>query len=93
MRNDRIKRLRPSRCLDCGALTDAAMHANAAKGRRIPKPNDVTICIECGHLMAFADDLTLRPLTDAEMIAVAGDRDIVMAQRLIAETKRKRRGG
>jgi hypothetical protein len=56
-----------------------------------PRPGDVTICIECGHIMAFDGDLGMRPLTDAEMIAVAGDRNIIMAQRAIAETKKFKR--
>lgn len=32
--------------------------------------------------MAFADDLSLRPLTDAEVTAVAGDQELLRHQQL-----------
>ena len=69
-------------CLCCGKMLDRAdsmVHDNA------PKPGDFSLCLECGHLMAFADDLTLRKLTDAEMVEVAGHRGLIAAQQVRAE--------
>ena len=83
----RINRNKACRCLSCSVPIDAAMGVREGRG---PQPGDVTICIECGHIMAFAHDLTMRILTDKEMLAVAGDRDIIRAQRQIAETKRRK---
>lgn len=84
----RSVRTKQCRCLNCGHEIDAAMPVHdGAK----PSPGDVTICIECGHIMAFDHDLTMRALTDAEMVEVAGARDIVMAQRALAELRKKRR--
>lgn len=68
-----------SKCLDCGYKFDAA---TSAYGDRKPKAGDITMCINCGHLMAFREDFGVRPLTDAEIIDIAGDRRIVDAQRV-----------
>jgi hypothetical protein len=66
----RRTRVLPSRCLNCDKLLDAT---TGVDHRQAPRPGNYTICISCGHLMAFADDLSLRNLTDAEMIDIAGD--------------------
>ena len=78
-------RTKPDRCLNCGHLIDGALAVGHENG---PRPGDVTICIDCGHIMAFGGNLRMRSLTDEEMIAVAGDRRIVMTQRAIAETRK-----
>jgi len=50
-------------CLRChGVLNGATNVTNNA----MPKDGDLTICIYCGHLMAFTDDLSLRELTAEE---------------------------
>jgi hypothetical protein len=87
-RRNRPAPLRPDRCLACGVVCDSVM---ATRQGAVPQPGSVTICFECGHIMAFGYDLRLRPLTDEEMHAVAGDRNIVMAQRAIAEVRRLKR--
>lgn len=75
-----------SKCLDCGKQMDAA---SGLQGDPEPRPNDVSVCLYCGHITAFAEDLTLRPLTDVEMIEIAGNEDILRLQRLRAHAKRK----
>jgi hypothetical protein len=45
-----------------------------------PKPGDFTVCIRCGHLMCFGDDLSMRELTDAEMIIIASDQRLLVIQ-------------
>jgi hypothetical protein len=67
-----------SACTACGKLCDGATGVGCDGG---PGPGDWTICFYCGHLMAFADDLTLRNLSDAEMVEVAGDPRIIAVQR------------
>lgn len=54
----------PSPCLGCGRINDMA----GTVGNATPKPKDLTVCFYCAHLMVFADDLTLRNLTGAEML-------------------------
>lgn len=39
----------------------------------VPAPGDCTICIHCGYLMAYTDDLTFRELTDEELAEVPLD--------------------
>jgi hypothetical protein len=78
--------LKPDRCLACGYVCDSALPMSPGA---VPQPGYVTICVNCGHIMAFDRYLSFRPLTDAEMHAVAGDRQIIMAQRAIAEMRKK----
>jgi hypothetical protein len=73
-------------------MTDAATPIDSKAAR--PRPGNISVCIDCGHIMAFADDLTLRNLTDAEMIEIAGDKRILALQRarkMLADAKGKTR--
>jgi hypothetical protein len=71
-------RVPESRCLGCGAVQSAT---TSLDGQR-PSPGDFTVCLECGHLMVFADDLTVRELTEGEMHDIAGSPDLILIQRL-----------
>jgi Zn ribbon nucleic-acid-binding protein len=75
-----------SACPACGHRFDGATCVGADG---IPKPGDYTICIKCGHLMAFADDLTLRELTSNEMHDIAGDERVLAVQRVRGMLKRQ----
>lgn len=70
-------KIKESRCLSCGKKLDGC---TSVACDAMPSPGDVTICITCGHIMAFGDDLTLRELTDAEMYEIAGDERILAVQ-------------
>lgn len=50
-------------CLNCGKLLDAAMNANTNER---PDPGSLSICLYCGAVTIFGDDLRLRPLTQGE---------------------------
>ncbi len=52
------------RCSNCGALANRA--SDIVGGKQQIKDGDFTICIDCGHVMAFNADLTMRELTDEE---------------------------
>jgi hypothetical protein len=71
---ERIK-VRSSPCTACGVVLDCAsiVHQGNSTQPAMPKPGNITICIKCGHIMGFRDDLTLRDLTDEEAHKVAGD--------------------
>jgi len=75
------------KCLACGVQVDAV---TAAFGDHTPTPGDMTLCLYCGHIMAFANDLRLRELTDAEAHAIAGDRKILAVQKARQEVMKKR---
>lgn len=66
-------------CLSCKKQTDAATGTPGQENGG-PKPDDVTVCIYCGHIMAFGEDLSLRELTDAEVVEFAGDPRLLAIQ-------------
>jgi hypothetical protein len=71
-------RVPPMLCLGCGLTNTAATGVDNASA---PDPGDVTVCIHCGHIMAFDETLHLRELTVQEQIAIAGDKRILAIQR------------
>lgn len=79
------------KCLACGYDTDTS--SNLADDDLKPEPGNISICIQCGHLMAFADDMSFRELNDEEMLAVAGDKEILLIQkaRAMAQEELRRR--
>lgn len=72
-----------SSCPNCHHPLDRARCVD--KDGAIPQPDDMTLCLHCDHLMAFASNLQFRELTDQEMTDVAGDPIILLAQRLRAQ--------
>lgn len=80
-----------SACLDCGALITAGTDVNTHEAYRPPQAGDIAICLGCAHIMLYADDLTVRALTDAEMIEIAGDPDVVRAVNSIAQLNKQER--
>lgn len=66
-----------SPCVECG-------HPLSASGGPCePKPGDLSLCIYCGSLNAFAEDMTLRMPTTEEFLEVAADSDFQTARRVI----------
>lgn len=78
MKVGKSRKTKPSSCLSCGYKIDAATSVGSTT--RKPKPGDFNVCISCGHIAAFADDLSLRELTDAEMVEVAGNKAVLAIQ-------------
>lgn len=74
----RDTRLEPAACLYCGVELDGA---TGIGHKRKPRPGAITICMKCGHIQAFAWDLTFRELTNSEMCEMAGDERILAIQR------------
>jgi hypothetical protein len=75
-----------SPCTACGHKLDGATCVGDDK---MPKPGDISVCIRCGHLMAFGDDLMLRNLTNEEMHDVAGDPYIIAIQKARAQLDKR----
>ena len=77
-------RVRASPCTNCGKMLDAAnaVKETTSEQRRkvFPSPGDFTICIDCGHVMAFTEDLILRDPTPLEIVKIAGDRRLLALQ-------------
>jgi hypothetical protein len=74
-------RVKESNCLNCGRTLDAA---TSVDGEETPEPDCITICLRCGHIMAFTADLSLRALTEEEIYEIAGEPMVLKAQRLRA---------
>ena len=79
-------------CLECGKRLYGAAAVVASVDKRtrkvMPKPGDINICWFCGHIMAFDENLQMRPLTEREAILVAGDRRILAIQKGRADYER-----
>lgn len=83
----KITRHAPSPCTNCGKMLDAA---SSPFNDDTPEPgSSAMVCLECGHVMILAEDGKLRDPTDKEIIELAGDRDLVAAQNMLAELKRR----
>ena len=74
-------------CLNCGKKINAASPAEAPFDAA-PTPGDVAICLDCAHIHIYADDLTLRQPTGAEVVEIAGDPELVKAVNMIGEFNR-----
>ena len=66
------------KCPGCGAACDASTNLLGKQG---PEPGDVSICLYCGMLMKFTDDMMLRQLTGTEMIEVLKDERVAKIER------------
>lgn len=51
-----------------------------------PDPGDLSLCIACGEYLRFAEDRTLRRLTDEELLGLPAD---LLQQLAEAETARR----
>lgn len=54
-------------CLECGHEFN---RASDVVTDNMPAPGDVSVCIECGSIAVFRDDLTLRCITEREILAL-----------------------
>lgn len=59
-----------SRCVQCKKKLDASSVID--DDHAVAKPEDFTVCLYCGELMRFKEDMTLRRVSENEMrLAVA----------------------
>lgn len=58
-------KLRESRCPTCGYKLDGATKAHGEEAA--PEQGDTSICLNCGEVLKYEADLTLRKATAAEM--------------------------
>jgi hypothetical protein len=77
-----------NKCINCGYILDKAMNTTGEGG---PEDGDITICINCSHIMAFGANLELRELTAEEMYDVAGDAEMLKAIRIIKLVRETRK--
>jgi hypothetical protein len=58
-------RVRASPCPGCGLIQDAATNVGSQTGA--PLPGDATVCLGCGLILVYAEDLGLIRPTDPEL--------------------------
>ena len=68
-------------CVEC----DHAM--NRGRGPGTPGPGDFSLCIRCGSLNVFEQQMRFRRPTDAEMLEAAADREIQAIRRAIYQAR------
>jgi hypothetical protein len=73
-------RVPDTRCVNCNKLLDGAA---AIAGSRGPRPGDVTVCLDCRHLMVYGDDLQLRNPTDDEIVEMAGTPELILGMKML----------
>lgn len=66
-----------AQCPSCGKIVDRATVVGS-RGR--PKPGDATVCIGCGEVALFGDDLQLRRPTTKEVAELKADFRIAAIQ-------------
>ena len=67
------------KCLSCGEVLDVVSDLSLEVNQ--VRPGDITVCLYCGHVGAFAEDLSLRELTPEEVHEVAGNEEILALQK------------
>lgn len=70
-----------SLCRRCGKALDAA----SGSGDAVPTPGDVSVCMYCGTLAVFTDELRLRETTVDETKGFLGDARLMRALEMIWE--------
>lgn len=63
-----ITKMPESICGFCGHRFNASTGVEAEAA--IPHPGDVSICIECGEIHIFGEDMKPRALTDTERVEI-----------------------
>ena len=88
--DDDITRTPKTHCTQCGYTFTAYGPAVAGNNPK-PRPGDITMCLNCGHVQAFNDQLTFRELTKDEALEVALDEHVqeMQRRRLFVMNRRK----
>ncbi len=56
----------PSTCPTCKYVNDAATYLQDESAQ--PKPGDFSVCLHCGEILIFNDDLTTRGVTLDDLV-------------------------
>jgi hypothetical protein len=78
-----------TRCLNCGKLIDGATPVG---GGRAPQEGDISICLDCHHLMIYDANMRVRALTDEEVVEIAGEPEVLRAMKVLGEFEQWKEG-
>jgi hypothetical protein len=68
-----------NKCINCSEVLDMA---TSVEHEVEPHEGAIAVCGACGHVMAFDPQLKFRELTDEEILAVAGSKDLLATQKV-----------
>jgi hypothetical protein len=71
-------RIEKQKCPHCGYLLDEADGLTDPKAK--PSPGDITLCVNCGEVCVFDDDMKLRVPTIDEYIKIGRDPNMTRAR-------------
>lgn len=74
-------------CQSCGRSLTAVSTPGPEDPQ--PSPGDATVCLYCGHLMIFTDEMTLRLPNDQEIYELGGRPDILNIMAFIQEYQKR----
>ncbi len=69
---ERDERLAKTVCPACDKRLDAATAGDGSDV--LPKPGDVSLCIECGQILRFTSDMSLEIAPDEVLVEIAAIR-------------------
>jgi hypothetical protein len=82
--SDTKHRMPENYCISCGKPMTGA---SGVDWDERPTPGDFAVCLYCGRLSAYAEDLTLRALTDDELLEIIDDDRIIAMQKTVARMR------
>ena len=78
--------VKPNFCPACGYFSDTASVANGNDA--VPKPGDISICLNCGAANIFGESMMLRPLTALDLMQIPDDqRDLLRRAKTYAKLR------
>jgi len=77
------KRTRACPCPNCGLELSGATGWTGHG----PKPGNMCVCIRCGHLLIFNEDMTVREPNDDEVVELAGNKTMLTGQHVAAHMR------
>jgi hypothetical protein len=72
-------------CLNCGHRLDCV---GSLTEETAPSAGDVTLCINCSHIMLFTNELRLRNPTPAELDAISKQDEVFATLAALARLRR-----
>ena len=79
-----------TRCLNCDEVIDVATEIASSDKDHKPVPGAMSLCLKCGYLAAFTEDMTLRELSPMERYFVSMDPRVIAVRQFIKESRRTR---
>lgn len=77
--------VRKNICSVCNGVLNSAAQVN---GNEMPDPGDISLCLECGNIAVFGDNLELRQPTWQESLEFEQDHELMSTQAIIFAIKK-----